>query len=681
MALIFECIQTEGIAALSYLLGDTAEGVAAVFDPRPDVDCYLQLARAKQLAITHIFETHIHVDFVSGARELGARAESAKIFLSHEGGAQYGFDHEVIKDGDIFRFGSLLLTVKHAPGHTPELVAFLLADDKRRYYPWGVLTGDSLFVNSVGRPDLLGSEHDKILAGQLFHTIHDFYLKLADYVIIYPAHGQGSPCGVNIGDRRHSTIGYERRFNPLLQFDEEDGFIDYVLSTAPPMPAYYPRLKQLNTNGPAVLGRLPAIRALPAPLFQQALANEDNILIDTRMMLAFGGGHIHGALNIGGSPLLSLWAGWLLDPARPLLLVLEADDRLEKIIRLLLRTGYSKFAGYLVGGMQAWDNAGLPLAQIGQMTVQAIRNAGGNLQLLDVRTPSEWQEGHIPQARHIFLGQLPEHLDSLDKTRPTAVYCDNGYRASLATSILQKEGFGCVCNVPGSWQAWVAAGFPVAREPAAEETSPQRQLPADDQLVFKHSAFFIGCFALLCILYTIAEAATGMEAGDYSRAAWSPYVVGTGIGVLSWLTFYFADKPIGVSSFYAQLAGFLGKLIAPRHTASLTYFIDNPPQVDWKFVFVVATIGGGTIAALTGGEFVNQWLPSMWTARFGDSTLLRALVAFAGGLLMAFGARLAGGCTSGHGISGTLQLNLASWIAVICFFIGGITIARLLFTL
>jgi hydroxyacylglutathione hydrolase len=222
------------------------------------------------------------------------------------------------------------------------------------------------------------------------------------------------------------------------------------------------------------------------------------------MMLAFGGGHIHGALNIGGSPLLSLWAGWLLDPARPLLLVLESDDRLAEIIRLLLRTGYSKFAGYLVGGMQAWDNAGLPLAQIGQMTVQAIINGGENLQLLDVRTAAEWQEGHIPNARHAFLGQLPEHLDSLDKTRPTAVYCDRGYRASLATSILQKEGFGCVCNVPGSWQAWVAAGFPVARELAAEETSQQRQLSAHNQLVYKkHSAFFIGSFALLCLLYTI----------------------------------------------------------------------------------------------------------------------------------------------------------------------------------
>ncbi|MHB9007084.1 MAG: YeeE/YedE thiosulfate transporter family protein [Limisphaerales bacterium] len=172
-----------------------------------------------------------------------------------------------------------------------------------------------------------------------------------------------------------------------------------------------------------------------------------------------------------------------------------------------------------------------------------------------------------------------------------------------------------------------------------------------------------------------------MNSLDYSGPAWSPYVVGAGIGVLSWLTFYFSDKPIGASSFYAHIAGFLGTLIAPRHTQSLAYFKDKPPRVGWGFVFVMATVMGGTIAALTGGEFADEWLPPMWAARFGDSIPLRAAVAFGGGVLMAFGARLAGGCTSGHGISGTMQLNVASWIAVICFFIGGIAVAIPLFTL
>jgi len=464
MALIFERIQTDGIAELSYLVGDDADGVAAVFDPRPDVDCYLEPARVKQISITHIFETHIHADLVSGARELCARVESAKIFVSHEGGARYGFDHEKIKDGDTFKLGSVLITVRHTPGHTPEHVAFLLAERDHSAAPWGVLTGDSLFVSSAGRPDLLGSGQEKKLAEQQFHTLRDFYLKLPDGVIIYPAHGHGSPCGADIGDRLSSTIGYERRFNAFLQFQDVKRFTDYALSTAPPAPTYYPRMKKLNAKGPEVLGNLPPVRGLPPKFFQEAIEDDDNVLIDTRMMLAFGGGHIKGALSIGGSPMLSIWAGWLLDPTKPILLVLESDEKLNEIVRLFLRTGYTKFAGYLVGGMRAWDNAGLPLEEVGQMTVHEIKTRGKKLQVLDVRSPDEWKGGHIPNARHFFLGQLREHLGELDKRKPTAVYCDSGYRASIATSILKQEGFGCVCNVPGSWQAWKKAGFPVEKE-------------------------------------------------------------------------------------------------------------------------------------------------------------------------------------------------------------------------
>jgi hydroxyacylglutathione hydrolase len=461
MALIFEQIQTPGIAELSYLVGDDSEGVAAVFDPRPDVDCYLQLARGKQLSITHIFETHIHADLVSGARELCARVGTAKIFVSHEGGARYGFDHEPVKAGDTFKLGSVLITVRHTPGHTPEHVAYCLAEKEHADAPWGVLTGDSLFVSSAGRPDLLGTAQAKKLAAQQFHTLRDFYLKLADSVIIYPAHGHGSPCGADIGDRLSSTIGYERRFNAFLQFQDEESFTDYALSTAPPAPAYYPRMKKLNAKGPEVLGNLPIVRGLPPRFFQEAISGRDTVLIDTRMMLAFGGGHIKGALSIGGSPMLSIWAGWLLDPAKPILLVLESDDKLNEVVRLFLRTGYTKFAGYLVGGMKAWDNAGLPLDEVGQMTVHEIKERGNELQVLDVRSPDEWKGGHIPNARHIFLGELREKLGELDKRQPTAVYCDSGYRASIATSILKQEGFGCVCNIPGSWQAWKKAGYPV----------------------------------------------------------------------------------------------------------------------------------------------------------------------------------------------------------------------------
>jgi hydroxyacylglutathione hydrolase len=464
MALIFESIHTDGIAHLSYLVGDDTAGIAAVFDPRPDVDCYLRLAREKRVAITHIFETHIHVDFVSGARELCARLESAKIYLSREGGANYGFEHEGIADGDVFDLGSALITARHTPGHSPEHMAYLLSEKDHPDAPWGVLTGDSLFVNSTGRPDLLGSGREKELAEKLFHTLNDFYLKLDDGVIIHPTHGQGSPCGENIGDRFRSTIGYERRFNPVLQFKNAQSFAKHTLTDAAPIPTYYPLMNILNTKGPEVLGNLPPVRGLPPEFFQEATRDNANVLVDTRMMLAFGGGHIEGALGIGGLPILSIWAGWLLDPGQPILLVLDSDDMLETIVRYFVRTGYTKFAGYLVGGMTAWNNAGLPLESVGQMTVHEVKESKKKVQILDVRAPAEWKDGHIPNARHIFLGELREHLGTLDKDKPTAVYCDSGYRASIATSILQQQGFGRVCNIPGSWQAWKNAGYPVEKE-------------------------------------------------------------------------------------------------------------------------------------------------------------------------------------------------------------------------
>lgn len=463
MSLVFERIQSEGIAELSYLLGDDGAGVAAVFDPTPDVQKYLDLAREKKVTITHIFETHIHADLVSGARELCASAGSAKIFLSHEGKARYGFDHEKLADGDEFTFGKSKVTVKHTPGHTPEHVSYLIAESDHAESPWGVLTGDSLFVNSAGRPDLLGSSETEELTKQLFETLRGFYLALPDGVMIFPGHGHGSPCGADIGDRLQSTIGYERKLNPYLQFTDFEKFKEHALGSAPPVPKYYPLMKKVNAKGPEILGNLPRVPGLPPKTFQEALDKNEGVLVDTRTMLAFGGGHIAGALNIGGTPMLSIWAGWLLDPDKPILLVLDNDNKIEEIVTLFLRTGFTKFAGYLVGGMTAWDNAGFPLEDVGQKTVHEIKDPKTPLQIVDVRALGEWKEGHVPGATHIFLPELREKSIGLDKLQPIAVYCDSGYRASIATSILKQEGFTQVCNVPGSWQAWKSAKYPIQR--------------------------------------------------------------------------------------------------------------------------------------------------------------------------------------------------------------------------
>ena len=461
MSLVFKTIQTEGIAELSYLIGDDEEGLGAVFDPRPDCDIYVDMAREAGLAITHIFETHIHADLVSGSRELCARVESARIFASNEGGAEYGFEHEKVNDGDRFTFGELLVIARHTPGHTPEHMSYLLADADHPDDPWGILTGDSLFVSSAGRPDLLGEKHTKQLAEQQFRTLRDFYLKMPDHVIIYPNHGAGSPCGADIGNRLSSTIGYERRFNKFLQFDEVQKFTEYALATAPPVPKYYPVMKKVNAQGPQVLGNLPRVPGLPPKAFKEAIEKKNGVLVDVRTMLAFGGGHIPGALNIGGSPILSIWAGWMLDPDEPVLLVLESKNDLEEIVRLFIRTGYTKFSGYLVGGMKAWDAAGFPLTEVGQMSVHELNRRARDLQIVDVRSPREWKNGHVPGARHIFLPELRKRVDELDRSNPTAVYCGSGYRASIATSILRPAGFEKLWNVPGSWEAWKKAKLPV----------------------------------------------------------------------------------------------------------------------------------------------------------------------------------------------------------------------------
>jgi len=461
MSLVFKTIQTEGIAELSYLIGDDDEGVAAIFDPRADIDVYIDMAREAGVAITHIFETHIHADLVSGSRELCARVESAKIYNSSEGGAEYGFDREKVNDGDRFEFGEVLVTARHTPGHTPEHLSYLLADVDHPDEPWGILTGDSLFVSSAGRPDLLGAKHTKQLAEQQFHTLRDFYLKMPDHVMIYPNHGAGSPCGADIGARMSSTIGYERKFNKFLQFADAKTFTDFAIKTAPPVPHYYPVMKRINAQGPEILGNLPRVPALPSKAFRDAIEKKSGVLVDTRMMLAFGGGHIPGALNIGGSPILSIWAGWMLDPDQPILLVLESDDDLEPIVRLFVRTGYTKFAGYLTGGMKAWDAAGFPLERISQMSVHELNERKPSLQVLDVRSPGEWKKGHVPGARHIFVPELRDRINELDRNKPTAVYCGSGYRASIATSILKPQGFNELWNVPGSWEAWKKAKLPV----------------------------------------------------------------------------------------------------------------------------------------------------------------------------------------------------------------------------
>jgi len=481
MTLRFEPILAEGIAQVSYFICDDSAGFAAVVDPRPDADIYLKKARHYGVTITHVFETHIHADFLSGARELILRCKgSAKRYVSVEGDASYEFEHEPVKDGDEYVFGEVKITAKHTPGHTPEHLTYMLTDTSKEGQPWGAMTGDSLFVDSIGRPDLLGDEKTDELTQALYKTMREFFCKLEDSVIIYPCHAAGSACGPDIGDRMSSTIGYEKKYNPFMQIDNYDEFKKTVQENAPPVPTHYSKMKKLNAKGPETFGHTPQVRALSVNEFEEEMSGADTIVIDTRDMLAFGGGHIEGALNIGQRPILSVWTGWLIDSNAPILLVIPNDKDLERVVNLLWRTGHNNIKGYLAGGMRNWQESGKEITKLPQLSVHELNENKDQYQPLDVRKDKEWNNGYIPGATHVFLGELTDKLGTLEKEKNYAVYCASGYRASIASSLLQKNGFKNIHNIPGSFKAWKAVGLPIEKKEETQTMSEDIKQINDD---------------------------------------------------------------------------------------------------------------------------------------------------------------------------------------------------------
>jgi len=465
MALVFEQMLTKELGDASYLIGDDSARVAAVVDPQVDVEQYLELARKHGLAIKYVVQTHIHEDFVSGACALAAAAGGAQVCVSGHDAPKYGFEHHLIHDDDVLELGSVQLTVKHTPGHTPEHISLLVTKTNQKDAPFAVLSGGSLLVEAAGRTDLLGPERVDELTSAQFTTLYEFFRGLDEGVLVYPTHVHGSPCGAAIGDKLLSTIGYEFLHNELLRQPSEASFRQRALGNLPPKPNYYPRLKDVNTDAPPCPAGVAAVPALPPKEFKSLLGEPDLVVVDTRHMLAFGGGHIAGALNFGASGHLSIQAGWMLDPGKRLLLVLESDSQLPLVLKHLARTGFTQFAGYLAGGMSAWENAGHGIVQLAQMHVTELAARSSRPDgpvIVDVRAPQEWEKGHVPGAQHIFLPDLPAKLADLRKDKPVAVYCDSGYRASIAASILKSKGFD-VANVPGSWQAWTKNAFSVVK--------------------------------------------------------------------------------------------------------------------------------------------------------------------------------------------------------------------------
>lgn len=461
------------LAHASYLVGCQATGEALIIDPGRDIAPYQHVAETNGMRIVGAAETHIHADFVSGARELAEQA-GATLYVSDEGDAQWkyrylaGYTHRLLREGDHIHVGRLRLEVLHTPGHTPEHLSFVLTDagggaDR----PMGIFTGDFVFVGAVGRPDLLekaaGLTGTAVTGAQaMFHSLQRFK-QLPDYLQVWPTHGAGSVCGKGLGSIPSSTVGYEKLFNPALAYTDEAAFIAYLLADQPESPPYFGRMKQVNKDGPRLLHHIPAPAQLPADHLPVLLAGGVQV-VDTRPSPAFAAQHLPGTLHIPVDMLVT-WAGWLVSYDQPLYLIVDTPQ-LPLVWRDLASIGLDQIAGF-------FDTAVIQtLAQQGA-TMQAYQTAtpdqiaprilSGDVLALDVRNQSEWDERHIPGAHHIMLGYLPHHLPELADGRAIAVICEAGRRSAIAAAILCNRGFTETINLQGGLHEWTQAGFPVVR--------------------------------------------------------------------------------------------------------------------------------------------------------------------------------------------------------------------------
>jgi glyoxylase-like metal-dependent hydrolase (beta-lactamase superfamily II) len=448
------------LAQASYMIG--SDGEAAVVDPRRDVDVYLAEAAAQGLTIRHVVETHLHADFVSGHRELAERT-GARIYFG--AAANAAFPHVAVHEGDEIRMGQITLRFLETPGHTPESISIVVEDRGAPGALLSVLTGDCLFIGDVGRPDLLGARMSaQELAGMMYESLHQKLLKLPDSTVVYPAHGAGSLCGRNISSETSSTIGQQRKFNYALQPMTREAFIQLMTADLPEAPAYFSRDARLNREGAAALSTLPAPRALE-PGEVAALQAAGAVVLDTRTSAEYGTGHVHGSVHMGQSGQLASWAGALLSPETPIVLVAEDEERVAEARTRLARVGLENVAGYLGGGILAWDREGRPLGRTDQIAVDELRARlaeGADLQVLDVRRPAEWRAGHIAGAELIPLNELPARAREVDSKRPVAIICASGYRSSIAASLLERAGLPSVINVVGGMNAWNGAKYEVA---------------------------------------------------------------------------------------------------------------------------------------------------------------------------------------------------------------------------
>jgi hydroxyacylglutathione hydrolase len=455
-----ERFEVPGLAQYSYIV--SSQGEAVVVDAIRDTDRYCRYLAQQGLRLRFILETHIHADFAAGSKALAEETGAELALSAYDEGEhhQYSMPHRRLQNGDRLNVGSLIMEALHTPGHTPERLAFVLFDTARSgTEPMALFSGDFLFVGSLGRPDLLGEQAKHALAHELFRSLHQRIAALADGVQLYPGHGAGSLCGAGMSEQPESTLGFERRTNTLFALDEQH-FVHEILSTVPPMPKYYPRMKTLNAAGATAVSASQAGTALTVREAERLLRDPDTVVLDLRRPESFGGAHISGAVNIGAGQNLSLWAGWMLAAEARILLVRDEEDY-EQAHRALSRVGLDAI-GHLQGGMAAWIDAGLEFSRLTQLSADEVRHREPGTTLLDVRSEREWADGHIEGAKHIMLGDLPELQRDIPRDQQIIAVCGSGYRSSIASSILKRLGFPNVSSMSGGMGAWNRKNLPLS---------------------------------------------------------------------------------------------------------------------------------------------------------------------------------------------------------------------------
>jgi hydroxyacylglutathione hydrolase len=458
VTMYFEQFYLGCLAHASYMLA--SEGEAVVVDPQRDVELYLKAATDHGVKIRHIFETHLHADFVSGHKELAART-GAQIYMGAQAGAT--FPHIGVRDGFRLAFGKNVIEVLETPGHTPESICLVVTDLESSQEPWAVLTGDTLFIGDVGRPDLSPGYTPAQLAGMLYDSLHQKLLALSDRVLVYPAHGAGSLCGKNMRAERSSTIGTERLTNYALQIKSKEEFVSQLTSNLPARPEYFAKDAEINRTGASSLSELPALRKVTPTELRSMLA-QGELALDVRPGDEFAAEHVPGSINIALSGQFASWAGTVLGLLAHPVLITSNDEQLEEARVRLARIGMESLDGQLEGGLSAWKNAGLPVAKIKQIAVSDLssRVNEGNVQVLDVRRAPEWEAGHIDGAAWWPLDNFKVSPPEMDLNAPIAVHCKGGYRSMIASSLLQRAGFKNVINVTGGFDAWQQAKLPLA---------------------------------------------------------------------------------------------------------------------------------------------------------------------------------------------------------------------------